>query len=94
MRAFKEIGYGNEKRKGRNSVREKLKRFRDEVSQNKYRERRAEKKTLKARLLTFFDFYSQLYSQRVTIIWVGNKSWVKEHINGYKTNYFRFMCFK
>lgn len=28
-------------------------------------------------------FYSQLYSQHVIIILVGNKSWVKEHTNGY-----------
>ena len=41
--AFKEFVYGNEKRKGRTSVREKLKRFRDAVSQNKNRERRGEK---------------------------------------------------
>ena len=41
--AFKEFVYGNEKRKGRASVREKLKRFRDAVSQNKYRERSREK---------------------------------------------------
>ena len=40
--AFKEFVYGNEKRKGRTSVREKLKRFRDAVSQNKNRERGAE----------------------------------------------------
>ena len=30
-----------------------------------------------------FYFYSQLYSQHVIIILVGNKSWVKEHTNGY-----------
>lgn len=30
-----------------------------------------------------FLFYSQLYSQHVIIILVGNKSWVKEHTNGY-----------
>ena len=41
--AFKEFVYGNEKRKGRTSVREKLKRFRDAVSQNKNRERSGEK---------------------------------------------------
>ena len=41
--AFKEFVYGNEKRKGRTSVREKLKRFRDAVSQNKNRERSREK---------------------------------------------------
>ena len=41
--AFKEFVYGNEKRKGRASVREKLKRFRDAVSQNKNRERSREK---------------------------------------------------
>ena len=35
--AFKEFVYGNEKRKSRTSVREKLKRFRDAVSQNKNR---------------------------------------------------------
>ena len=40
---FKELVYGNEKRKGRTSVREKLKRFRDAVSQNKNRERSREK---------------------------------------------------
>ena len=40
--AFKEFVYGNEKRKGRTSVREKLKRFRDAVSQNKNRERSRE----------------------------------------------------
>ena len=32
--SIKEFVYGNEKRKGRTSVREKLKRFRDAVSQN------------------------------------------------------------
>lgn len=41
--AFKEFVYGNEKRKGRTSVREKLKRFRDAVSQSKNRERSREK---------------------------------------------------
>lgn len=41
--ALKEFVYGNEKRKGRTSVREKLKRFRDAVSQNKNRERSREK---------------------------------------------------
>lgn len=41
--AFKEFAYGNEKRKGRTSVREKLKRFRDAVSQSKNRERSREK---------------------------------------------------
>ena len=41
--AFKEFVYGNEKRKGRTSVREKLKCFRDAVSQNKNRERSREK---------------------------------------------------
>ena len=41
--AFKEFVYGNEKRKGRTSVREKLKRFMDAVSQNKNRERSREK---------------------------------------------------
>lgn len=39
--AFKEFVYGNEKRKGRTSVREN--RFRDAVSQNKNRERSREK---------------------------------------------------
>lgn len=43
VQAFKEFVYGNEKRKGRTSVREKLKRFRDAVSQNKNRERSREK---------------------------------------------------
>ena len=41
--AFKEFVYGNEKRKGKTSVREKLKRFMDAVSQNKNRERSREK---------------------------------------------------
>ena len=41
--AFKEFVYGNEKRMGRTSIREKLKRFRDAVSQNKNRERSREK---------------------------------------------------
>ena len=41
--ALKEFVYGNEKRKGRTSVREKLKRFRDAVSQSKNRERSREK---------------------------------------------------
>ncbi|MBQ4522045.1 MAG: PcfB family protein [Lachnospiraceae bacterium] len=41
--AFKEFVYGNEKRKGRTSVREKLKRFKDAVSQDKNRERSREK---------------------------------------------------
>ena len=41
--AFKEFVYGNEKKKGRVSVREKLKRFRDAVSQNKNMERSREK---------------------------------------------------
>ena len=41
--AFKEFVYGNEKRKDRTSVRQKLKRFRDAVSQNKNRERSREK---------------------------------------------------
>ena len=37
--AFKEFVYGNEKKKGRVSLREKLKRFKDAVSQNKNREK-------------------------------------------------------
>ena len=41
--AFKEFVYGNEKKKGRFSLREKLKRFKDAVSQNKNRERSREK---------------------------------------------------
>lgn len=41
--AFKEFVYGNEKRKGRTSVREKLKQFKDAVSQDKNRERSREK---------------------------------------------------
>ena len=41
--AFKEFVYGNEKRKGTTSVREKLKRLKDVVSQNKNRERSREK---------------------------------------------------
>ena len=41
--AFKEFVYGNEKRKGRTSVRENLKRFRNAVSQKKNRERSREK---------------------------------------------------
>ena len=40
---FKEFVYGNEKRKGRTSEREKLKRLKDVVSQNKNRERSREK---------------------------------------------------
>ncbi len=41
--AFKEFVYGNEKKKGKVSVREKLKRFKDTVSQDKNRERSREK---------------------------------------------------
>ena len=41
--AFKEFVYGNEKKKGRASVREKLKHFREAVSQDKNRERSREK---------------------------------------------------
>ena len=41
--AFKEFVYGNEKKKGRVSLREKLKRFKDAVSQDKNRERSREK---------------------------------------------------
>ena len=41
--AFKEFVYGNEKKKGRASVREKLKKFREKVSQDKNRERSREK---------------------------------------------------
>ncbi len=41
--AFKEFVYGNEKKKGRASVREKLNRFKDAVSQDKNRERSREK---------------------------------------------------
>lgn len=41
--AFKEFVYGNEKKKGKVSVREKLKRFKDAVSQDKNRERSREK---------------------------------------------------
>ncbi|MBD5531584.1 MAG: PcfB family protein [Lachnospiraceae bacterium] len=40
--AFREFVYGNEKKKGRTSVREKLKCFKDIVSQNKNRERTRE----------------------------------------------------
>lgn len=40
---FKEFVYGNEKRKGRTSVREKLKRLKDAVSQNKNKEWSREK---------------------------------------------------
>ena len=36
-----------------------------------------------ATLDNIFCFYSQLYSQHVIISSVGNKSWVKEHTNGY-----------
>ena len=42
--AFKEFVYGNEKKKGRVSVREKLKRLKDTLSQDKNRERSREKK--------------------------------------------------
>ena len=41
--AFKEFVYGNEKKKGRVSVREKLKHLKDAVSQDKNRERSREK---------------------------------------------------
>ena len=41
--AFKEFVYGNERKKGKVSVREKLKRFREAVSQDKNRERSREK---------------------------------------------------
>lgn len=41
--AFKEFVYGNEKKKGRTSVREKLQQFKERVSQNKNRERNREK---------------------------------------------------
>lgn len=41
--AFKEFVYGNEKKKGRVSVRQKLKRFREAVTQDKNRERSREK---------------------------------------------------
>lgn len=42
--AFKEFVYGNEKKKGRVSIREKLKHFKDAVFQDKNRERSREKK--------------------------------------------------
>ena len=41
--AFKEFVYGNEKKKGRVSLREKLKHFKDALSQDKNRERSREK---------------------------------------------------
>lgn len=41
--AFKEFVYDNEKKKGRASVREKLNKFREKVSQDKNRERSREK---------------------------------------------------
>ena len=41
--AFKEFVYGNEKKKGRVSVREKLQHFKDAVTQDKNRERSREK---------------------------------------------------
>ena len=41
--AFKEFVYGNEKRKGRTSIREKLNRLKDAVTQDKNRERSREK---------------------------------------------------
>ena len=41
--AFKEFVYGNEKKKGRVSLREKLKHFKEAVSQDKNRERSREK---------------------------------------------------
>ena len=41
--AFKEFVYGNEKKKGRVSLREKLNHFKDAVSQDKNRERSREK---------------------------------------------------
>ena len=42
--AFKEFVYGNEKKKGRVSIREKLKHLKDALSQDKNRERSREKK--------------------------------------------------
>ena len=42
--AFKEFVYGNEKKKGRVSVREKLNRLKDALSQDKNREQSREKK--------------------------------------------------
>ena len=41
--AFKEFVYGNEKKKGKVSVREKLKHFKDAVSQDKNRDRSRDK---------------------------------------------------
>lgn len=41
--AFKEFVYGNEKKKGRVSVREKLNRFKEAVSQDNNKERSREK---------------------------------------------------
>ena len=41
--AFKEFVYGNEKRKGRTSIRQKLNRLKDAVTQDKNRERSREK---------------------------------------------------
>ncbi|MCM1376494.1 MAG: PcfB family protein [Lachnospiraceae bacterium] len=41
--AFKEFVYGNEKKKGRVSIREKLQKFKDAVTQDKNRERSREK---------------------------------------------------
>ena len=42
--AFREFVYGNEKKKGRVSIREKLKHFKDTLSQDKNRERSRDKK--------------------------------------------------
>ena len=63
------------------------------IEQNKsirqYADAPAERTSLKAKLETMkanfevFYFYSQLYSQHIIISSVGNKSWVKEHTNGY-----------
>ncbi len=41
--AFREFVYGNEKKKGRVSLREKLNHFKDAVSQDRNRERSREK---------------------------------------------------
>ena len=62
--AFKEFVYGNEKKKGRVSVREKLNRLKDALSQDKNREQSREKKRTGGRA---YEQYHQRHSQRFKI---------------------------
>ena len=54
----------------------------DKIQKSLCHKRQGEKKKPYKKFEVFY-FYSQLYSQHVIIILVGNKSWVKEHTNGY-----------